>query len=68
MHHANLEKSPRLQRVLKVLQKYKRPQSTLDLIKKANVCAVNSCISELRRNGYSIKCQNKSGIYYYSLN
>jgi hypothetical protein len=54
MHHAPLT-SPRLQRVLSVL-KDGRPHSTREIVRKAHVVAVNSCIAELRANGAVIHC------------
>jgi len=66
MHHATL-KSTRLQRVLKLLKTRKRPQSTLDIARKAKVCAVNSIVSELRCLGFDIPCHRENGIFYYKL-
>lgn len=60
MNAASIEKSKRLQRVDDLLSTGKR-FSTLEIMKYANVCAVNSCISELRRNGRDIKCERKGG-------
>jgi hypothetical protein len=54
MHHAPLT-SPRLQRVLAVLRDG-RPHTTREIVRRANVVAVNSCISELRANGAEILC------------
>ncbi|KJS43523.1 helix-turn-helix domain-containing protein [Roseovarius sp. BRH_c41] len=54
MHHAPLT-SPRLQRVLAVL-KDGRPHTTREIVRRAHVVAVNSCISELRANGAEILC------------
>lgn len=56
MNAANLEKSQRLQRVLDLLSDG-RPYSTLDIIIGAGVCAVNSCVAELRANGFDIRCR-----------
>ena len=56
MHAAKLADSPRLQRVLEVLSDG-REHSTLDISQQARVCAVNSCIAELRANGKSISCR-----------
>lgn len=56
MHAAKLETSPRLQRVLAVLRPGKA-LTTREIVIQAGVCAVNSCISELRMNGYSIECK-----------
>jgi len=67
MNYANLETSPRLQRVLKYLKRCKTERSTMDIIKAANVCAVNSIMSELRRNGFTIKTRREGGVYFYKL-
>lgn len=56
MHAARLEKSERLQRVLALLEDG-RWHSTLDIVIGAGVCAVNSCIAELRANGIAIACR-----------
>ena len=67
MHAAKLESSGRLQRVLAVL-KGGEPKTTRELIRAADVCAVNSAVSELRRNGLSISCRPiKRGVYEYRL-
>lgn len=65
MNYAKLENSPRLQRVARVLHRHKRPLTTLDIINKAGICAVNSAISELRGNGIDIKCWRKGSVWYY---
>lgn len=64
MHSASIEKSPRLQRVLDVLSDRKK-HTTRDIIRKAYVCAVNSCIAELRDNGIAIECERTGGIWRY---
>ena len=56
MHAARLARSPRLQAVLAALSDGAE-RSTLDLVHEAGVCAVNSCIAELRANGYAITCR-----------
>lgn len=64
MHSASIERSPRLKRVDDLLadgQEY----TTLDIVNKAQVCAVNSCISELRANGRVIHCRRQGDIWYY---
>lgn len=53
MHFAKFEKSPRLQRVAAYLSDGQW-RSTMNIIHGANVCAVNSCIAELRANGFVI--------------
>jgi len=66
MNNATFENSQRLQRVYKVLQDCK-PHSTMEIIKAANVCAVNSIISELRFNGFDINCKRENNIWLYKL-
>jgi biotin operon repressor len=63
---ARLDKSERLQRVLSLLQDG-REHSTMDIIERANVCAVNSIISELRANGQQIHSRTRERIWYYQL-
>jgi predicted transcriptional regulator len=66
MNAANLTKSERLQRVFKLLSgggEY----TTLEIIQKAGVCAVNSIISELRQNGYQIDCQRRHDKWFYRM-
>lgn len=53
---ARLDASPRLQRVAELLADG-RWYSTLDIMIGAGVCAVNSCVSELRANGLTIECR-----------
>ena len=55
MHKANLSRSPRLQRLLAALQDG-RAHSTMELIREAGICAVNSAVAELRLNGYRVSC------------
>lgn len=56
IHYAKIENSDRLRRVLAVLSDG-QPHSTLEIIAYARVCAVNSCIAELRMNGFRIECR-----------
>ena len=66
MHRARLSTSNRLQRVYNALKV--RPMTTYEIISTAQVCAVNSIISELRCNGVDISCKCKGrGIFEYSL-
>jgi len=56
IHYAKIDNSKRLMRVLTLLadgQAY----TTREIIQHANVCAVNTCITELRENGYDIDCK-----------
>lgn len=66
MKAAKLESSPRLQRVLDVLMTG-RDLTTLDIIVEAGVCAVNSCVAELRANGYDIRCRRAGDLWFYRL-
>lgn len=66
MNNAKLQNSPRLQRVLTLLSDG-RERSTLEIVRGANVCAVNSAIAELRRNGIAIRCQRRAGLYFYQI-
>jgi hypothetical protein len=66
MNAARLERSARLQRVLRLLQDGYW-HSTLSIIGNANVCAVNSCIAELRANGQHIECKRRGDTWVYRL-
>ena len=68
MNAASIENSERLQRVYSVLSD-KRRYSTRDIIEKAHVCAVNSCVAELKApvNGFDIKCEREGKNWYYQL-
>ena len=66
MNAANAESSDRLARVADLLAQGGE-FSTLDIIKKANVCAVNSIVSELRQNGYEIHCERRGERWFYKL-
>ncbi len=66
MNKAKLESSDRLKKVLACLKV--RPMTTIEIIKFAQVCAVNSIISELRQNDIDIKCECIGrGRFLYSL-
>lgn len=58
MHAARLSRSPRLKRVHDLL-KDGVERSTMDIDRRANVCAVGTLISELRRNGAVIECRQE---------
>lgn len=64
MHAARLDKSDRLRRVLDLLSDGK-PRSTRDIVEGAHVCAVNSCVAELRANGHAIACQRQGDVWWY---
>jgi len=55
MHAAPLT-SPRLQRVLAVLNDG-RPHTTREIVRKGRVMAVNACVAELRHHGAVIDCR-----------
>ncbi len=60
IHYADINKSPRLQRVLFALvEAGDDGLTTREIIERANVCAVNSAICELNRNGYKVTCKNE---------
>lgn len=56
MNHARLIKSARLKRVHKLLSDGKW-HSTWEIIQRAKVAAVNSCVAELRANGAVIETE-----------
>jgi len=66
MHFATLEKSQRLQRVLAVLRDGKT-HTTRDLILKAQVCAVNSIVAEIRANGIHVDCRRSGDVWWYCI-
>lgn len=63
MHAAKLEHSPRLQQLLSVLRQG-RWYSTRELVKLAEVMAINSAADELRENGFDVQCERR-GQYWY---
>ena len=67
MNAATLENSDRLQRVVNLLSgggEY----TTLEIIQKAGICAVNSAVSELRQQGVDINCERRANKWYYRMN
>lgn len=66
MKAARLENSARLRRVADLLANG-REYSTLDIIMGAGVCAVNSCIAELRDNGFVIHCRREGNLWFYRM-
>lgn len=59
MHSARLADSPRLQRVLAALRHADGELTTRQIVAEADVCAVNSCIAELRDNGIDVRCRQE---------
>ena len=67
IHYAKLESSKRLQRVLALLKRGGWG-TTREIDRLADVCAVSTAITELRRNGLNILCQPAGqGRYKYKL-
>jgi len=66
MNAASLSKSPRLQRVDRLLSDGLW-HSTREIAQGANVCAVNSCIAELRENDRLIVGHWKNKVFYYRM-
>lgn len=67
IHYAKIENSPRLQRLREYLSDY-QPHTTLDIIRNAEICAVNTAVAELRKNNYKIDCKCiQRGIYNYQM-
>ena len=62
--------SDRLRRVRKLLSDGK-PHSTRDIARRAHVCAINSCVAELRVNGAEIICERRKikgrFIFFYTM-
>lgn len=67
IHAAKLERSPRLQRTLAALRAHPYGLTTRDVMLEADVCAVSSCVDELRENGYDIDCIQEGRIFRYVL-
>lgn len=66
MHAARIEHSDRLRRVYALLRDG-RPRTTLDIVREAGVCAVNSIVAELRANGVDVVCQRAGNLWWYWL-
>ena len=66
MNNAILSKSIRLQKVFNVLLDGQE-HTTMDLIRKSGMCAINSICAELRQNGINIDCQRRGDQWYYKL-
>ncbi len=59
--HAAKNLTPRLSRVLLLLQnRGKSGATTREIIYKADVCAVNTCVAELKDMGYNITCNRET--------
>ncbi len=64
MKAAKLEHSARLRRVLAYLADG-QARTTLEIVRGAQVCAVNSCVAELRHNGVPVRCWREGPVWYY---
>ena len=64
--HAAKMDSPRLQRMLALLQQGGR-YTTRDIVMQAHVCAVNSIAAELRENGVPVHCKRNGDVWEYWL-
>lgn len=56
IHAADWRKSRRCMAVVSVLSD-SQPHSTMEIIERGHVCAVNSIVAELRENGFKIDCR-----------
>lgn len=65
-HAARVDHSARLARLLAALDDGIE-HTTLDLMQSSHICAVNSCIAELRANGYTISCSRRGDRWFYQL-
>tara|TARA_R110002020_G_scaffold157241_12_gene339863 strand:- start:1868 stop:2101 length:234 start_codon:yes stop_codon:yes gene_type:complete len=69
MHAASLL-SPRLVRVRRLLADGK-PHTTREIVRRAEVMAVNACVAELRQHGAVITCEqrrvNGARRFYYTM-
>lgn len=64
MHAARIESSARLRRTMAVLEDG-RWHTTREIMREADVCAVNSCIAELRENGLDVECRREGRVFSY---
>ena len=73
MAFATIDNSPRLQAVLRALQKYPKGMTGLDLCYEARVMNPGEVCSELRKQGYTIECNETARtpqgrrIFWYKL-
>lgn len=71
MHFSKLATSPRLQRLLRVLQDADGELTSLELLQRAKLATLTAAISELRANGAEINCRAEwrdgQNVYLYTL-
>lgn len=65
-HYARVSTSARLRRVYQVLRDG-REHTTMQIMLRAHVCAVNAIVAELRSNGYAISCQRRGDVWFYRM-
>jgi len=65
IHAANPDKSEQLSAIIWALGRGTR--STAQLHEASGSHAISTRISELRANGYDIRCKRKGGVYFYTL-
>lgn len=65
-HFAKIENSDRLKRVFDYLTDGQW-HTTRDIIEGAHVCAVNSCVDEIRANGFTIECKREGKNWVYKM-
>lgn len=63
-HAARIDHSDRRRRVAELLADGEE-HTTLEIIARAQVCAVNSIVDELRGNGRVIECTRRGNVWYY---
>jgi hypothetical protein len=66
IHYARIENSPRLQRLDRFLQDGNW-HSTREVMRGADVCAVNTAVDELRENGRDVRCERRGRYWYYRM-
>ncbi|MDA8412993.1 MAG: hypothetical protein M0023_04305 [Desulfobacteraceae bacterium] len=69
MHAANIDDSPRLQKVRDFLRR-NGGATTREISKACDVYAINSIVAELRANGFTVNCnpvKGQRGVYRYEL-
>ena len=69
MHAANIDDSPRLQKVRDFLRR-QGGATTREISNACDVYAVNSIVAELRANGFIVNCnpvKGQRGVYRYEL-
>ena len=69
MHAANIDDSPRLQKVRDFLRR-QGGATTREISRACDVYAVNSIVAELRANGFTVNCtpvKGQRGVYRYEL-